>query len=62
MHADENKINQVIEKAIGAAFRVGYEFGMVFMEKVYENASTYELRQLGLVVLQQQPAGLPSWS
>lgn len=51
---DDSSINGVTEKIIGAAFRVGNKLGHGFLEKVYENALTYELRKLGLQVQQQQ--------
>ena len=55
MHADEDKINQVTQAVIGAAFRVGNTLGCGFLEKVYENALAHELRKMGLRVRQQHP-------
>ena len=55
MHADEDKINQVTQAVIGAAFRVGNTLGYGFLEKVYENALVHELRKMGLRVRQQHP-------
>ena len=55
MHADEDKINQVTQAVIGAAFRVGNTLGYGFLEKVYENALAHELRKMGLRVRQQHP-------
>jgi GxxExxY protein len=55
MHADEDKINQVTQAVIGAAFRVGNTLGHGFLEKVYENALAHELRKMGLRVRQQHP-------
>jgi len=49
MNADE-----ITEKIIGAAFAVSNTLGAGFLEKVYENALAYELRQLGLKVEQQK--------
>jgi hypothetical protein len=34
MHADEDKINQITQAVIGAAFRVGNTLGYGFLEKV----------------------------
>lgn len=45
----------VTEKVIGCAFRVGNTLGHGFLEKVYENALAYELRNVGLEVVQQHP-------
>ncbi len=42
------------ERIIGAAFKVHNELGMGFLEKVYENALAYELRESGLNVQSQQ--------
>ncbi len=55
MHADEKRWNEITEKIIGAAFRVGNKLGCGFMEKVYENALAHEIRKLGLRVQQQVP-------
>ena len=54
MHADETRINQLSERIIGCAFRVMNTLGAGFLEKVYENALTHELRKSGLAVVQQQ--------
>ena len=53
MNLDE--INQVTEKIIGCAFKVSNTLGAGFLEKVYENALTLELRKAGLLVEQQKP-------
>jgi GxxExxY protein len=55
MNTDEKQINQVTEKIIGCAFKVGSKLGCGFLEKCYENALAYELRKLGLKVEQQVP-------
>ena len=47
------KINQVTERIIACVFRVGNTLGCGFLEKVYENALTIELRQNGFKVEQQ---------
>jgi GxxExxY protein len=48
------EINQITEKVIGSAYRVSNTLGSGFLEKVYENALTYELRKAGLKTAQQQ--------
>jgi GxxExxY protein len=48
-HAD------LTEKIIGAFYKVYNSLGYGFLEKVYENALTIELRKLGLQVEQQKP-------
>jgi len=56
MDADEEiRLNQITEKVIGCAYRVGNALGCGFLEKVYENAMAYELRNLNLSVHQQCP-------
>ena len=42
------------ELIIGCCFRVANELGPGFLEKVYENALTHELRKARLNVVQQQ--------
>ncbi len=46
--------NQITENIIGSAYKVGNTLGCGFLEKVYENALTHELRKTGLNVKQQQ--------
>ena len=46
-------INQVTERIITCVYRVSNTLGSGFLEKVYENALTIELRQNGLRVGQQ---------
>lgn len=46
--------DEITEKIIGAAFAVSNTLGAGFLEKVYENALAYELRQMGLKVEQQK--------
>ena len=53
MHEDE--LNALTEKIIGCAFRVSNTLGSGFLEKVYENALSIELRKSGLDVMQQAP-------
>jgi GxxExxY protein len=50
---DTDKINEVTEKIIGCAFRVGSKLGCGILERCYENAMVYESRKLGLRVRQQ---------
>ncbi len=49
------KHSDITERIIGAAFEVHGVLGQGFMEKVYQNALAFELRQQGLGVQQQQP-------
>ena len=53
MHADEDRLNALSGVVIGGAFTVLNTLGAGFMEKVYENALTHELRKAGLAVAQQ---------
>ena len=47
--------NEITEKIIGCAFKVGNTLGVGFLEKVYENALAHELQKSGLDVKQQYP-------
>jgi len=51
----ECSIDELIEAVIGGSFRVHNALGCGFLEKVYENALTHELRKTGLKVVQQAP-------
>lgn len=58
MNSDDggiDRINQITEKIIGAAYKVANTLGVGFLEKVYENALAHELRKQGLRVDQQRP-------
>jgi GxxExxY protein len=56
MNADEEvRLNQITERVIGWAYRVGNALGYGFLEKVYENALKHELEKAGLQVRQQFP-------
>jgi GxxExxY protein len=55
MNTDEQTLNLLTEKIIGCVYRVANVLGAGFLEKVYENALTHELRKNGLAVVQQQP-------
>jgi GxxExxY protein len=51
MNAD--RINEVSRFIIGRAFVVSNTLGSGFLEKIYENALAFELREAGLSVKQQ---------
>lgn len=48
-----DRINQITEKITGCSYTVSNSLGAGFLEKVYENALSHELRKAGLKVLQQ---------
>lgn len=48
-------LNEISERIIGCAFKVGNTLGCGFLEKVYENALAIELGKAGLSVEQQRP-------
>ncbi len=52
-HADSESLNELSGRIIGCAFTVLNTLGAGFLEKVYENALAYELRDTGLAVAQQ---------
>ena len=52
---DEQDIDKITEKIIGCAFKVSNVLGIGFVEKVYENALTREIRKAGMTVTQQFP-------
>ena len=49
-HADNSQLNELSGRVIGCAFTVINTLGAGFLEKVYENALTFELRAAGLSV------------
>ena len=49
------RMNELSEKIIGCAFKVGHTLGAGFLEKVYENALCHELVKSGLVAVSQKP-------
>ena len=51
---DRARINQITEKIIGCSYKVSGKLGCGFLEKVYENALTHELKIAGLSVQQQK--------
>jgi GxxExxY protein len=51
---DERKeLNKVTQEIIGCAYKVGNTLGSGFLEKVYENALSYEMSKAGLNVERQ---------
>lgn len=52
---DDDQINALTEKVIGAAYKVSNTLGCGFLEKVYENAMRVEILKQGLFVQQQLP-------
>ena len=50
-----NKHEELTEAIIGAFYAVYHALGYGFLEKVYENAFAFELRQRGFNVEQQKP-------
>src|SRR5665213_25416 len=55
-HADGERLNDLSGLIIGYAFIVFNTLGVRFLEKVYENALTLEVRAAGLSVMQQYGA------
>jgi len=55
INATEDRLNELSEKIIGAAFEVSNILGAGFLEKVYENALNVELNLRGLKTFQQAP-------
>jgi GxxExxY protein len=55
MHTDEDNLNQITEKVIWCAFKVGNTLGCGFLEKCYRNAMALELRKIGLQVETEHP-------
>lgn len=65
MQADEDRLNGLSERIIGAAFKVLNSLGSGCLEKVYENALAHELRNNGCAVSQQHGIAVyyvASWS
>lgn len=59
MNADaEQSLNDLTEKVIGCAFRIGNKLGCGFLEKVYLNAFAVELQKVGLRFQQQPPVAV----
>jgi GxxExxY protein len=57
MDADERRsdLNGRTEKILGCAYEVSNVLGCGFLEKVYENALSHEMRRSGLDAAQQVP-------
>ena len=55
-HADNSELNELSGRVIGCAFTVLNTLGAGFLEKVYENALTYEVRAADLSAVQQYGA------
>ena len=53
MHADEGRLNELSRTVIGSALTVINLLRAGFLEKIYENALTHELRKAGYAVEQQ---------
>jgi GxxExxY protein len=52
-HSEHVETNEITQRIIGYAYKVGNTLGNGFLEKVYENALAHELRKAGLSVQQQ---------
>jgi GxxExxY protein len=52
---DDISVDKITEKIIASAFKVSNALGIGFVERVYENAHAYQMRQDGLKVVQQFP-------
>jgi len=52
MNTDERRLelNEITEKIIGCAFKVGNTLGCGFLEQVYQNSLVYELRKTGMLI------------
>ncbi|HUB12027.1 MAG TPA: GxxExxY protein [Acetobacteraceae bacterium] len=58
MNSDRPERDAVSERIIACAFTVANTLGSGFLEKVYKNALTLELRAGGFAVEQQRPIGV----
>jgi GxxExxY protein len=54
MNANGPVLNALSKRIIGCALTVANTLGSGFLEKVYENALTYEVRKAGMAVVQQR--------
>ena len=52
---DDERLNVLTQRIIGCAFTVSNTLGCGFLEKVYENALSHELRKNGFQARQQAP-------
>jgi GxxExxY protein len=55
MDADEPRLNENTERAIGCAYAVANELGAGFLEKVYQKALRLELEAQGFTVAYEHP-------
>jgi len=55
-HADKSELNELSGRVIGCAFTVLNTLGAGLLEKVCENALTYEIRAAGLSAVQHYGA------
>jgi GxxExxY protein len=55
---ERSELDALTEKIIVCAYTVGNVLGCGFLEKVYENAFSHELRRNGLTVEQQHPVNV----
>jgi GxxExxY protein len=58
MVRDEAYFKSITEQIIGCAYKVANCLGVGFLERVYENALSYELQKVGLKVNQQAPVSV----
>jgi GxxExxY protein len=52
MNTDERRLelNQITEKIIGCAFKVGNTLGCGFLEQIYQNSLVHQLRKTGMLI------------
>jgi hypothetical protein len=55
LQGTQRRLNALSEKILGAAFEVSNVLGAGFLEKVYENALSFELNLSGSKTIQQAP-------
>ncbi|WP_407356582.1 GxxExxY protein [Methanolobus sp. WCC5] len=55
MDVENDRLNDLTDTILGAAFEVSNTIGVGFLEKVYENALNLELNRRGLKTNQQAP-------
>lgn len=54
LYGEFGELNDITQRIIGCAYNVSNGLGIGFLEKVYENALSHELRKAGLGVEQQK--------
>ena len=62
MNADATVLNRISQRTIGCGLTVSNTLGCGFLEKVYENALAYKLRQAGLAVCQRAGVTVRFWA